>query len=279
MGDRFHKYEPGPLAQSIEDEEGEHMQMEEVKEIPRWIQELDNGAYNSEEEGCRPIRPYWPKGSCLTREQFTIDEQTCLDCGKKLGYAMPMNKTPNIRYLFCLKQDGSQPCRTLPSFFKCFVCGNYHTPATLNIVSRPGNSAYEGPSEIYQFMCGSCHKDQMENEPGVEECRKQMAQIRAARQADKLRSYGVGVSDSGDIISPIHPMQTRSQTRSLGAELYHSSLESEGKRGKRKRAMRTGLEEKREEETLVVVSDFSKEITCQREGEEEEASEVTMEED
>jgi hypothetical protein len=272
MSDRFHKYEPAPLRESaiaVED------MMDEEPPIPRWIQELDKAGYNSEDEGCRPIRPYWPKGSCLTKEQFTIDEQTCLDCGKKLGYALPMNKTPNIRYLFCLKQDGSQPCRTLPSFFKCFVCGNYHTPATLNIVSRPGNSAYEGPSEIYQFMCSSCHKDQMENEPGVEECQKQMAKIRASRQADKMRSFGVGVNESGDFLSPTHSMQTRSKTRSFGSDLFHSSLEQENWVGKRKRATQNTTEEKKEDD-CVVFSDFSQKTSCPK-GEKEEVKE--MEED
>ncbi len=144
--------------------------------------------YDEETLGFRPVNQTWPEGSVLTRDHFTIDQQHCLKCRKKLGYAMPMNKPANPKYLFCCDKDGNEKCRENISFLNCHACGNLNNESTLHVVSKPGNCAYTEATCIYDVMCFHCHKDMMENEPGVEECKKQMKEIRKMRKQDELDS-------------------------------------------------------------------------------------------
>lgn len=169
--------------------------MEIVEEENRgfWeeLYEEENG-YNSEKEGSRPIQKKWPSDTALERSHFTVDEQQCLLCKKKLGYAMPMNKEPNIRFLFCMDSEGNDVCRGKAVALNCWSCGNFNTENSGSIVFRTGNSAFDGPSQIYEFMCYHCHKEMKENEPGLEECREQMKKIREIRKEDELRERGLG---------------------------------------------------------------------------------------
>jgi hypothetical protein len=131
-----------------------------------------------------PLRDDWPATSMLSRDHFTIDVQTCLHCGKRLGYAMPMNKRPKIQYLFC------DLCPKSISFIRCHVCGNFNNETSGTVVHRPGNSGYSGPSQIYSFMCYHCLKDQKEQEPGVEETREMMKLVRETRRKKELEERG-----------------------------------------------------------------------------------------
>lgn len=163
----------------------------EVVEIMDEDQPMDGGEeYDSEKEGSRPIKEIWPEDSLLKPDHFTIDHQNCLKCGKDLGYAMPMNKKPNVSFLYCRNEDGSDLCRASLSYLPCHYCGNYNNENTGSLVSRPGNSSYYGPSQIYQFMCYHCHKEMMDNEPGLEECREQMSKIRELRKEEELKDKG-----------------------------------------------------------------------------------------
>ncbi len=175
------------------------MEVDEPKEQQKTflesIYEEENG-YDSERDGSRPIKKSWPEDSQLDRSHFTIDEQQCLLCKKKLGYAMPMNKEPNVKFLYCLDSEGNDVCRDKAVALHCWSCGNYNTEATGCIVFRTGNSAFDGPSQIYEFMCYHCHKEMKENEPGLAECKRQMELIRAARKEDELRSKGIMTCNS-----------------------------------------------------------------------------------
>jgi hypothetical protein len=142
--------------------------------------------YDDEEKGYRPVLQTWPEGSVLTRDHFTIDQQHCLKCRKKLGYALPMNKPANPKYLFCCDEHGNEVCRTDISYLHCHACGNLNNESTLHVVSKPGNCAYTEATCIYDVMCYHCHKEMMDNEPGVEECKKQMKEIREMRRKDEL---------------------------------------------------------------------------------------------
>jgi len=124
-----------------------------------------------------PIRVEWPSDSLLKEDHFTIDKQRCLVCHTDLGYAMPMNRVPKVKYLFCEK-DNCQKTQ----FIECFSCGQYHGESTGRLVFRPGNSAYTGPTQIYSFMCTRCYTEQIENEPGVAETQEMMAKVREERK-------------------------------------------------------------------------------------------------
>lgn len=186
--------------------------------------------YDSEEEGSRPLRQVWPKDTLLYKEHFTIDEQCCLLCRKKLGYALPMNKMANPRFLFCCDDNGNPQCASKADFIPCWACGNLNNVNSAHVVTRPGNSAYYGPSQIYDFMCKHCHKDMMEMEPGKEECIDQLAKIRELRRNDK---FGIPSSSS----SPF------SSSSSSTLFKYHSSQSLPAEK-KRKRNI---TEEKEEE--------------------------------
>lgn len=179
--------------QEVEGEEEEYD--DQVCEmLPEWMWPLMNSrTYDSDEEGSRPIRPRWPKTSQLGRDHFTIDKQACLDCGKQLQYAMPMNKRPNGTFLFCHNEESGVETCGHTNYIRCYTCGNFNTVSTGGIVHRPGNSAFDGPSDIFQFMCHHCHREQQEREPGLEECRKQMKAIRELRREDELNTRLQGV--------------------------------------------------------------------------------------
>lgn len=155
-----------------------------------WEVDQMNDAYDSDREGSRPVKQEWPKDSLLTPDHFTIDQQQCLKCKKRLGYAMPMNKQANPKYLFCCEENGTEKCRKQADYLQCWACGNLNTQNTGVIVCKPGNCAYyPQPSQIYEFMCHFCHNDMMKNEPGVEECRAQMKKIREARALEKTLGH------------------------------------------------------------------------------------------
>lgn len=164
--------------------------------LPQWLlQHLTNPDYDSEIEGSRPLRYKWPKETTLGRDHFTIDTQQCVDCGKDLKWMMPMNKKPNGRYLFCHNEEGAQICGK-NHYLRCHYCGNINNENSGAIVFRTGNSAFDGPSQIYQFMCYHCHKEQMETEPGLKECREKMTEIREVRRQDEMNYRQNGLSGS-----------------------------------------------------------------------------------
>jgi hypothetical protein len=148
-----------------------------------------------EEELASPIRTEWPSDSLLKPEHFTIDQQKCLACHKSLGYALPMNKTPKPKYLFCPEPNDCAQT----SFLECFVCGNYNNERSGHVVHRPGNSAYTGPSQIYSFMCAHCYKDQMEGEPGLKETQEAMKKYREYRHEQEIleNSHLANIASSG----------------------------------------------------------------------------------
>lgn len=232
-----------------EEEEGEVMERPRLTS-KRWLLDFEDEEYDSEKEGSRPVQPNWPKDSLLRRDQFTIDEQQCLKCRKLLGYAMPMNKEPNAKYLFCVEEDGTEKCRSESQYLNCFACGNYHSSATATVVCRPGNSGYEGPSSIYNFMCYSCHKDMMENEPGVEECKRNMAAIREKRREDELCGGRGGGGGLGTMTHAFGGHGARAAGAMSASELFRSQLGERGVSGpvKRKRAV-----EKEEDDADTVV--------------------------
>lgn len=137
-----------------------------------------------------PVRDEWPKDSLLSPSHFTIDKQDCLACNAKLGWAMPMNRIPKVQYLYCSPElyDPSNPevHPGSPCFQKailqCWACTRYFVKDKGNYVFRPGNCAYSHPTQIFSFMCTSCYKDQLANEPGLEETKKQMAEYRRHRK-------------------------------------------------------------------------------------------------
>jgi len=208
--------------------------MEEVEkdvwpgEEEKWWEKVqkDEG-YDSDAVGSRPIKQIWPKDSLLTKDHFTIDEQQCLKCKMKLGYALPMNKDPNPWFLFCTGDNGEQKCQLQADYLPCWSCGNLNTKNTGSVVARPGNCAYyEHPSQIYEFMCYHCHKEMMDNEPGIEECREQLKKIRELRREDKMRG-GMG---GGGMIGGM-----RLYERGGGGGVPFSSSLSEGFSGKKRK--------------------------------------------
>lgn len=164
-----------------------------------WEKDQLDEEYNSEEEGSRPVRQEWPVESILEKTHFTIDEQHCLKCRKRQGYALPMNKEPNVKYLFCCNEDGSPKCRLQADYLECWACGNLNTQTTGHVVNRPANCAYYEPTQIYDFMCAYCHKDMIEQEPGKEECAEQLKKIRELRREDKSRGGGSGGGGGGEL--------------------------------------------------------------------------------
>jgi hypothetical protein len=142
---------------------------------------------------CSPIRDEWPSTSLLSREHFTVDQQHCLNCHKQLGYAMPMNRTPKICYLFCDR------CPKQIQFLNCEICGNLNNENTAVLCHRPGNSGYAGPSQIYSFICHHCLKDQKEQEPGLEETQMLMKNVRALRRKKELEERGETALDLGPV--------------------------------------------------------------------------------
>lgn len=213
-----------------------------------WEKEQLEEGYDSEEEGSRPVRQEWPAESILDKSHFTIDEQHCLKCRKKLGYALPMNKEPNVKYLFCCNEDGSPKCRLQADYLECWACGNLNTQTTGHVVNRPANCAYYEPTQIYDFMCAHCHKDMMEQEPGKEECAEQLKKIRELRREDKIR--GGGGAGSTPFTQFMNSTSYSSSSSSSSIYSHQSSLpEDRGSRVKRKRVFEKEAEKEKEEET------------------------------
>jgi hypothetical protein len=207
--------------------------LEKRTDLTWWEATQLSNSYDSEEEGSRPIRQVWPSDTTLFKEHFTIDEQCCLVCRKKLGYALPMNKQANPRFLFCTDENGNARCAEKAEYISCWACGNLNNMNSAHIVTRPGNSAYYGPSQIYDFMCKHCHKDMMEMEPGKEECAAQLAKIREIRRNDKL-----------GIPSSPFPFPTPSPPT---PQYSYVSDQLEPSEKKRKRGAREKLEKEEEE--------------------------------
>jgi hypothetical protein len=139
-----------------------------------------------ENEPASPIRVEWPKDSLLKPEHFTIDEQRCIHCHKGLGYAMPMNREPKVKYLFC---DNFECQNT--QVIHCWACDHFTSVTEGHLVSRPGNSAYHGPSSIHSFMCKTCFADQCAMEPGLEETREMYAKYREARKENEEKERDI----------------------------------------------------------------------------------------
>lgn len=216
----------------------------ETPTVKTWWEEIqDDVGYDSDELGSRPVKFIWPKDSLLTPDHFTIDQQPCLKCKKKLGYALPMNKEPNVHFLFCCEEDGSPKCRLQSDYLNCWACGNFNTQSTGAVVSHPANCAYlPHPTQIYDYMCYHCHKEMMENEPGIQECRDQMKKIRQIRREDKLKGGGGGGSSSYSSL----PFGMREYDAPNSNFSFSSSLLPETHK-KRKRAI--GAEEEKCAET------------------------------
>lgn len=175
---------PGVGAQQVEID---MMPEEEDEQAEKEIDELYEKMVDNliaDDGPASPIRTEWPKDSLLKPEHFTIDSQHCLNCFAKLGYAMPMNREPKVKYLFCDHPN----CQTA-NFLKCWACGNFNNENSGHLVHRPGNSAYQGPSQIYSFMCVHCYKDQIENEPGVEETKEMYKKFAAVRRENEKKEF------------------------------------------------------------------------------------------
>lgn len=205
-----------------------------------WEKDQLDEAYNSEEEGSRPVKEEWPSDSLLSIDHFTIDKQYCLKCRKKLPYALPMNKQANPKYLFCCDEQGEPLCAKQADYIQCWACGNLNSQTTAHIVTRPANCAYFEPSQIYDFMCHHCHKDMMENEPGVEECKEQLKKIKELRSQDKISSAATAAAAAGikcDLpqLSQYNPTFSSSQTQSSSSVSAYLSGISEQLPKKRKR--------------------------------------------
>ena len=197
-----------------------------------WERIQQDEGYNSEEEGSRPIVQAWPEDSLLTKDHFTIDEQQCLKCKKKLGYALPMNKQANPRFLFCCDDTGGPLCALTADYLHCWACGNLNSERTGSLVSRPGNCAYYAqPSQIYEFMCYHCHKEMMENEPGKEECAERMKQIRKTRTEDRMRQSSQQTQLGGMRMFDMNSMGAASSCHSFASSLGEGREEAK----KRKR--------------------------------------------
>ena len=151
---------------------------------------INDPFYDSDSLGSRPLRKKWPKDTLLPRDHFTIDEQQCMNCEKKLGYAMPMNKRPNKRFLFC-----SEECFDF-THIRCVDCGNFTFIDSGYLVNHPGNSGFDGPSDIFRFQCKSCYQDMVAAAPTAEECAKQMKELRKLREKDELaHKFGPATAD------------------------------------------------------------------------------------
>lgn len=157
-----------------------------------------------------PIRAEWPKDSLLSPSHFTIDTQHCISCHVDLKYAMPMNRIPKTKYLFCEKTECQQT-----SFLQCWACGQFQSENTGMLVSRPGNSAYTGPSSIHSFMCKHCYDDQIKMEPGLEETREMFAKYRQMRHENEEKEkerFSPGYLDRYGDIGPTPPLFSSNPT-------------------------------------------------------------------
>jgi len=141
-------------------------------------EELEKQEIDLSNEPASPVRDEWPKDSLLTKDHFTIDTQKCLTCRKDLGHAMPMNRIPKEKYLFC----ADDVCSTV-AVLQCFACDKHFVRDSGHFVHRPGNCAYTFPTQIYNFMCRYCYEEQMATEPGFEETKQKMKEYREYRAA------------------------------------------------------------------------------------------------
>lgn len=168
-----------------------------------------------EEKLASPIRTEWPSDTALKPSHFTIDTQRCLNCCCDLGYAMPMNRTPNPLYLFCRDKE---ECKTA-ALLKCWACGNFNSERSGHIVSRPGNSAFQGPSSIYSFMCLHCYNEQLALEPSAAETKEMFAKYREIRrqneeaEKDKYDFLHATGGTQGGYPQRRHPRDSRKRRR------------------------------------------------------------------
>lgn len=195
----------------------------------------EEDGYDSDKEGSRPVRQEWPQDSLLSMDHFTIDKQHCLKCRKHLPYALPMNKNANPKYLFCCEEDGTPLCALQADYIQCWACGNLNSQTTAHVVTRPANCAYLQPSQIYDFMCHHCHKDMMEQEPGVEECKEQLKKIKEMRRLDKQLGGGAAAPVFNSMQSlnsqfQQQPSPSSSITQSVSNYISSSSAPSSKKR-------------------------------------------------
>lgn len=149
-----------------------------------------------------PVRDEWPKDSLLTKDHFTIDTQKCITCRKDLGYAMPMNRIPKEKYLFC---QGPDDICVETAIIQCFACDKHFCRDTGYFVHRPGNCAYTFPTQIYNFMCKYCYEEQMVGEPGFEETKQKMREFREYRRKMEEESKDIAnLANSPSNTQPSH---------------------------------------------------------------------------
>lgn len=179
------------------------------------------------DEPASPIRTEWPADSLLKPEHFTIDQQRCLHCNKELGYAMPMNRLPKVKYLFCDQFE----CQNT-QLIHCWACGHFTSENEGHLVNRPGNSAYHGPSAIFSYMCKSCYKDQLELEPGLEETREMYKKYRELRKESEEKEKAIAELALQD--SSFDPNSFTYQKTGVHPSTFRSSLSGDAPK-KRKR--------------------------------------------
>jgi hypothetical protein len=190
------------LAEFNEDYKETLLEMKEKQErqeqISSVLQPSPEEAEALKDVPASPIRFEWPKDSLLPPDHGTTDHQKCLVCSKDLGYALPMNRIPKTKYLFC-DTPACQNSNDLP----CLACGHHTMESRGHLVNRPGNSFYAGASSIHAFICKSCYQDQLDMEPGLEETQEMMKKYRAERQANEERDKDIAhLAANGDLSRP-----------------------------------------------------------------------------
>lgn len=191
---------------------------EEMMKATRMIEEEAKSSFSQynadtkEEEPASPVRDKWPADSLLTKDHFTIDTQKCLTCRHDLGYAMPMNRIPKEKYLFCDKEE----CST-SAILQCFACDKHFIRDVGHFVHRPGNCAYTFPTQIYNFMCKYCYSEQMTLEPGYEETKKQMKEFREYRKRMEAEDPGRDIASLANGPSTAQPAWYRRSSSSSGS--------------------------------------------------------------
>jgi len=177
----------------------------EVAESSNAVSDTVVAAINPDEPAS-PVRDEWPKDSLLTKDHFTIDTQKCLTCRKDLGHAMPMNRIPKEKYLFC-----GEACQNT-AVLQCFACDKHFVRDQGHFVHRPGNCAYSFPTQIYNFMCKYCYDEQMATEPGFEETKQKMKEFREYRkQMEAADPHGKDIANLSSGSSTAEPSRYRRQ--------------------------------------------------------------------
>ncbi len=213
-------------------------QLEEIEQANRVVPSREE-AEDLNDVPASPIRVNWPSDSLLKPDHFTIDQQRCLHCSKELGYAMPMNRIPKVGYLFC-KDFECQHTQQI----HCWACGHFTSETNGHLVSRPGNSAYTGPSSIFSYMCKTCFEDQCKMEPNLEETREMFQKYRTLRHESEEKEKAIAelaLQDSS--FNPTSKYNCSFQ-KVVGESSYSPSSSAEGEPPRKRKREKSEEEEK-----------------------------------